>query len=123
MDLRYSHDDEVFRSEIRCWLEREVPTHGPPPDNSDWPARRAYDTSWQRKLHEGGYAGLAWPADHGGRGAPISQQLVYLEEYARANAPYISVNFVGLMHAGPRFLRTGGRVRSGIAANTGGARW
>ena len=33
------------------------------------------------------------------RGLPVSQQLVYLEEYARANAPYISVNFVGMMHA------------------------
>ena len=54
-----------------------------------------------------GYAGLAWPADHGGRGAPISQQLVYLEEYARANAPYISVNFVGMMHAGPTLIAEG----------------
>jgi alkylation response protein AidB-like acyl-CoA dehydrogenase len=107
MDLRYSHEDEVFRTEIRSWLEREVPKHGPSPDNVDWPVRRAYDTGWQRKLYDAGYAGLAWPADHGGRGAPISQQLVYLEEYARANAPYISVNFVGMMHAGPTLIAEG----------------
>ena len=37
----------------------------------------------------------------------MSQQLVYLEEYARANAPYISVNFVGLMHAGPTLIAEG----------------
>ena len=107
MDLRYSREDEAFRAEIRSWLEREVPRHGDPPDNSDWPARRAYDTAWQRKLYDAGYAGLAWPAEHGGRGAPVSQQLVYLEEYARANAPYISVNFVGMMHAGPTLIAEG----------------
>lgn len=104
MDLRYSAADEAFRAELRSWLEREVPRHGPVPDNDDWPARRAYETSWQRKLHDAGYAGLAWPAEHGGRGAPITQQLVYLEEYARADAPYIGVNFVGLMHAGPTLI-------------------
>ena len=37
----------------------------------------------------------------------MSQQLVYLEEYARANAPYISVNFVGMMHAGPTLIAEG----------------
>ncbi|MEO8695013.1 MAG: acyl-CoA dehydrogenase family protein [Acidimicrobiales bacterium] len=107
MDLRYAPEDEAFRAEIRAWLEREVPEQGPAPDNTDWPARRTYDTSWQRKLYDAGYAGLAWPADHGGRGAPIAQQLVYLEEYARANAPYISVNFVGMMHAGPTLIAEG----------------
>ena len=107
MDLRYSDDDEAFRAELRAWLEREVPRHGPPPDNDDWPARRAYDTAWQRKLYDAGYAGLAWPTEFGGRGAPITQQLVYLEEYARADAPYISVNFVGLMHAGPTLIAEG----------------
>jgi alkylation response protein AidB-like acyl-CoA dehydrogenase len=37
----------------------------------------------------------------------VSQQLVYLEEYASARAPYISVNFVGLMHAGPTLIAEG----------------
>jgi alkylation response protein AidB-like acyl-CoA dehydrogenase len=107
MDLRYSKEDERFREEIRTWLEKEVPAHGPPPPPDDWPARRKYDTDWQRKLFDAGYAGLNWPADFGGRGLPVTQQLVYLEEYARADAPYISVNFVGLMHAGPTLIAEG----------------
>jgi alkylation response protein AidB-like acyl-CoA dehydrogenase len=107
MDLRYSREDEAFRAEIRAWLEKEVPAHGPPPPSGDWPARRAYDTAWQRKLHDAGLAGLAWPAEFGGRGLPSNQQLVYLEEYARADAPYIGVNFVGLMHAGPTLIAEG----------------
>ena len=107
MDLRYSREDEAFRAELRTWLEKEVPAHGPPPAPDDWPARRAYDTAWQRKLCDAGLAGLAWPSEFGGRGLPISQQLVYLEEYARAEAPYIGVNFVGLMHAGPTLIAEG----------------
>ena len=107
MDLRYSAQDEEFRAEVREWLAKEVPAHGPPPPPGDWPARRAYDTAWQRKLYDAGYAGLAWPAEFGGRGLPITQQLVYLEEYSRAEAPYISVNFVGLMHAGPTLIAEG----------------
>jgi alkylation response protein AidB-like acyl-CoA dehydrogenase len=111
MDLRYSAEDEAFRAELRAWLEKEVPAHGPPPESDDWPARRAYDTAWQRKLHAAGLAGLAWPVEVGGRGLPSSQQLVYLEEYARAGAPYIGVNFVGLMHAGPTLIAEGSEAQ------------
>jgi alkylation response protein AidB-like acyl-CoA dehydrogenase len=107
MDLRYSPADEEFRAQVRAWLEKEVPAHGPPPPPGDWPARRRYDAAWQRKLFDAGYAGLAWPARFGGRGLPITQQLVYLEEYARAEAPYVGVNFVGLMHAGPTLIAEG----------------
>jgi alkylation response protein AidB-like acyl-CoA dehydrogenase len=107
VDLRYSREDESFRAGIRAWLEKQVPAHGPPPPPDDWPARRAYDTAWQRKLCDAGLAGLAWPSEFGGRGLPIGQQLVYFEEYARAEAPYIGVNFVGLMHAGPTLIAEG----------------
>jgi alkylation response protein AidB-like acyl-CoA dehydrogenase len=107
MDLTYSEQDEAFRAELRAWLESAVPAHGDPPPAGDWPARRAYDTGWQRRLHDAGYAGVAWPREFGGRGLPVTQQLVYLEEYARAGAPYIGVNFVGTMHAGPTLIAEG----------------
>ena len=107
MDLTYSAEDEEFRAQLRTWLDTAVQRQGPPPPPGDWPARRAYDTQWQRTLYDAGYAGLHWPVAFGGRGLPVSQQLVYLEEYARANAPYISVNFVGLMHAGPTLIAEG----------------
>ncbi|MBL7491111.1 acyl-CoA dehydrogenase family protein [Frankia sp. AgB1.9] len=107
MDLTYSEADERFRAQLRSWLEQAVPAHGAPPPPGDWPARRAYDTAWQRKLFDAGYAGLHWPKAFGGQGVAVSQQLVYLEEYARAGAPYISVNFVGMMHAGPTLIAEG----------------
>jgi alkylation response protein AidB-like acyl-CoA dehydrogenase len=107
VDLRYSDSDERFRAELRAWLAEAVPAHGPPPLRGDWAARRAYDTGWQRKLYEAGYAGIGWPKEYGGRGAPLSEQLAYYEEMARAGAPPVGVNFVGLLHGGPTLIVEG----------------
>ncbi|MBW2274144.1 MAG: acyl-CoA dehydrogenase family protein [Deltaproteobacteria bacterium] len=107
MDLRYSEADEKFRAELRSWLEDAVPGHGEPPSIHDWDARRDYDTGWQRKLFDAGYAGINWPAAYGGRDASLTEQLVYYEEIARANAPYVGHNFVGLLHGGPTLIAEG----------------
>jgi alkylation response protein AidB-like acyl-CoA dehydrogenase len=107
MDLRYSEADEAFRKEARAWLDAAVAGYGPPPPPGDWATRRAYDTGWQRLLDDGGYAGLHWPTEYGGRGLPASQQLVFLEEYAAAGAPYVGITFVGNAHAGPTLIAEG----------------
>ncbi|MEN8182148.1 MAG: acyl-CoA dehydrogenase family protein [Myxococcota bacterium] len=107
MDLRYSESEEKFRAELRAWLAEAVSTHGAPPPAHDWSARREYDTGWQRKLFEAGYAGINWPAAYGGRDASLSEQLVYYEEIARARAPYVGVNFVGMLHGGPTLIAEG----------------
>lgn len=104
MDLRYSESDERFRKELREWLGDVLPTLPPRPDPDDWPARRAYDTGWQRLLFDAGYAGINWPTAYGGRGATLTEQLIFLEETTLAGAPYIGVNFVGLLHAGPTLM-------------------
>ena len=92
MDLRYSASDESFREELRTWLAEAVPAHGEPPPPNDWAARRAYDTGWQRKLFDAGYAGINWPKEYGGRDLSLSEQLVYYEETARAKAPYVATS-------------------------------
>ncbi len=107
MDLRYSADDEAFRKEVRAWLDEAVPAYGPPPPPGDWSGRRTYDTGWQRRLHDAGYAGLHWPVEFGGQGLPATQQLVFLEEYAAAGGPYVGINFVGNAHAGPTLIAEG----------------
>jgi alkylation response protein AidB-like acyl-CoA dehydrogenase len=107
LDLRYSESDQKFRAELRAWLNQAVPAHGAPPPINDWPARRAYDTSWQKKLFDAGYAGINWPKEYGGLDASLTEQLVYYEEIARAKAPYVGVNFVGLLHGGPTVIAEG----------------
>ena len=107
MDLRYTASEQAFRAELRAWLAATLPGVGDPPPQDDWPARRAYDLRWQRTLFEAGYAGVDWPAEGGGRGASPVEQLIFKEECERAGAPYVGVNFVGLLHAGPTIIAEG----------------
>ena len=101
MDLRYSEAEEQFRTDLRAWLAHALPQLPPEPEREDWEGRRVYDTAWQRMLHEAGYAGIDWPAEAGGRAASPTEHLIFLEEAENAGAPYVGVNFVGLLHAGP----------------------
>jgi alkylation response protein AidB-like acyl-CoA dehydrogenase len=104
VDLRYSESDERFRAELRAWLASALPSLPSKPAPDDWPARREYDTGWQRQLFDAGYAGINWPVEYGGRGATLVEQLIFLEETTRAGAPYVGVNFVGTLHAGPTIM-------------------
>ncbi|MDX6740939.1 acyl-CoA dehydrogenase family protein [Actinocorallia sp. A-T 12471] len=107
MDLRLTPEEAAFRDRLRSWLGTTLPTLPPKPDRDDWPARRAYDTAWQRLLFDAGYAGVDWPSEHGGLGASPTEQLIFLEETAKARAPYVGANFVGLLHAGPTLIVEG----------------
>jgi len=107
MDLRYTASEQTFRGELRAWLATTLPAVGAPPPHDDWAARRAYDVRWQRMLFDAGYAGVDWPAEGGGRGASPVEQLIFKEECERAGAPYVGVNFVGLLHAGPTIIAEG----------------
>jgi alkylation response protein AidB-like acyl-CoA dehydrogenase len=105
MDLRYTEEEEHFRDELRSWLVDVLPSVPPPPaDHTDLAARRVYDTDWQRMLHDAGYAGIHWPDEFGGRGSTPTEHLIFLEETERAGAPYVGVNFVGQLHAGPTLI-------------------
>jgi alkylation response protein AidB-like acyl-CoA dehydrogenase len=108
VELRYSPAEQEFRLELRDWLARTLPTVPPKPPADDWPARRAFDTAWQRQLYDAGYAGINWPKEYGGRGATPTEHLIFLEESERAGAPYVGVNFVGLLHAGPTLIAEAG---------------
>lgn len=107
MDLRYTEAEQKFRSGLRVWLAETLPNLPPKPSPNDWPARRAYDTHWQRLLFDAGYAGVDWPIEGGGRGSSPVEQLIFKEELERAHAPYVGVNFVGLLHAGPTVIAEG----------------
>ena len=107
MDLRYTESDQAFRAALRAFLKDAVPAQGPPPYRHDWDARRAYDTGCQRTLFDAGDAGINWPKEFGGRGASLMEELVYYEELAHANAPYVPINFVGTRHGGPTLIAEG----------------
>jgi alkylation response protein AidB-like acyl-CoA dehydrogenase len=96
---------EKFRQQARKWLDANVPSE---PSPEDGPASREYVLAWQKAQASGGWAGLAWPKDVGGRGLSVLEQIVWFEEYARAGAPSpLNASFVGLNHAGPTLIACG----------------
>ena len=79
------------------------------PDSSKQRGARRFedaDRDWSRKLGEAGYAGLTWPKEYGGAGAPYSHQAIFLEELARAEAPS-HLGVIGLGMAGPTIIAWG----------------
>lgn len=108
MDLHYTPEEQAFRAELGAWLDEVLPEVPPHPDRLDWEGRRAWDTGWQRLLFDAGYAGINWPTEYGGRGATPTEHLIFLEETTRRHAPYVGMNFVGLLHAGPTLIAEAG---------------
>ena len=104
MDIRFSAAEIAFRDELRTWLGEVLPTLGDPPDRDDWTARREWDMGWQRMLYDAGYAGINWPAEFGGRGSTPTEHLIFLEETTKMGAPYVGMNFVAQLHAGPTLI-------------------
>ena len=90
MDLSYSPEEERFRAELRSWLGKNPPGEEPEELN-EWVE---YGKAWQRKLYEGGWCGVAWPREYGGRGATLIEQVIFQEEMARARAPML-INLAG----------------------------
>ena len=108
MDLRYSDSDEKFRAELRAWLAQAVPAHGAPPPSHDWAARRAYDTRLAAQALRRGLRGhqLAAGVRRARRDARPSSSSTTRRSRARG-APYVGVNFVGLLHGGPTLIAEG----------------
>jgi alkylation response protein AidB-like acyl-CoA dehydrogenase len=108
VEIQFTPEERLFRSQARQWLEEHVPRR---PRPSNGPAMREFDLAWQREQYEAGWAGIAWPTEFGGRGLPLVQQLIWHEEYARAHAPQAGVCFVGLNHGGPTLMARGSQAQ------------
>jgi alkylation response protein AidB-like acyl-CoA dehydrogenase len=102
MDLTLTQDEQAFRDEVRAWLEANHP--GPEPDGEE--PKFEFRRAWQRKLHDGGWAGISWPNEFGGRGASLIEQSIFSEEMARAKAPS-PANVLGLVMGGPVVIAHG----------------
>ena len=101
MDPRYPATAEAFRSRVRSFLAEHLP--------SDWQgigalsadASAEFVTSWRKLLYENGLLGLAWPKEYGGGGMTKLEQVILVEECAKAMVPLgpasdtVSVKMVG----------------------------
>lgn len=114
MKLTFSPQDEQFRAEIAAWLrdnlvgEFEIlKGRGGPGDEHMFPEERK---RWEQKLADGGWTCVGWPEQYGGRGCSIEQQVIFFEEYARAQAPG-RVGHIGEGLAGPTIMAFGSEAQ------------
>ncbi|MGO9449487.1 MAG: acyl-CoA dehydrogenase family protein [Candidatus Binataceae bacterium] len=108
MDFNFTPEDEQFRAEFRAWLDKNRPDHQAEDldtfaeDEGEWNQRVA----WFRKLASGGWTGIDWPKEYGGRGASILQTIVYHQELARVHAPLPFIGS-GMSLMGPTLMHWG----------------
>ena len=109
-DLASTPELVAFRDELRAWLDRNLtdefksdaladPTGA---EGEAFERRRA----WQRVLHQGGWVGVHWPAEYGGRGATLAEYALFLVTCGEAGAPE-PVNTIGLNMVGPTLIEHG----------------
>jgi hypothetical protein len=108
--VRFTAADEEFRQDVRDWLEANLTGEfaslrgaGGPGREHERPDGRL---AWNRHLAAAGLTCLGWPAEHGGRAAPLEQQVIFHEEYARAAAP-ARISIIGEELLGPTLIAFG----------------
>jgi alkylation response protein AidB-like acyl-CoA dehydrogenase len=108
VDLNLTPQEVAFRDEVRAWFSANVPKDWVKRRNAEesMEARFAYLKTWQRKLFDAGWAGISWPKEYGGRGASLMEQVIFIEEMARAEAPPMA-NVLGLGLIGPTIIAYG----------------
>jgi alkylation response protein AidB-like acyl-CoA dehydrogenase len=115
MDFDESAEEAAFRAEANGWLRQHAqlkdPTKSSPMrvGESDVEAEREHvrqSKAWQRTLFEGGWAGITWPKEYGGRGASPIEAIIFAQEQARFDVP-TSVFAQGIGMAGPTIMAHG----------------
>ena len=108
--LETSAADHAFRDEIRTWLADNLTGEFAELRGLGGSGREDHDFEprlrWNRHLAAHGWSCVGWPTEYGGRGLPLSQQVIFHEEYARSNAPS-RVNHFGEELIGPTLIAFG----------------
>ncbi|HEX2175020.1 MAG TPA: acyl-CoA dehydrogenase family protein [Nocardioidaceae bacterium] len=110
MHRRDNDEDAAFRQSVREWLEDNLGGEFAAVRGLGGPGREheAFDDrlAWDRHLAASGWTCLGWPVEHGGKGLPLRQQVIFHEEYARADAP-ARVSHLGEELLGPTLVAFG----------------
>jgi alkylation response protein AidB-like acyl-CoA dehydrogenase len=99
--------DETFRAEARAWLAAHAPATRERLDAATTDLERfGASRGWQRLLFDGGWAGITWPVEYGGRGGTAREASIFAEEQAkfRVSSGFVA-STVGMV--GPTLIRFG----------------
>jgi alkylation response protein AidB-like acyl-CoA dehydrogenase len=115
MDFDESAEDGAYRAEAHAWLSAHATLKDPAKSTpmsmgeSDPEAEREHvrqSKAWQRTLYDGGWAGITWPKEYGGRGGTPMEAIIFGQEQARFDVP-TSVFAQGIGMAGPTIMAHG----------------
>jgi acyl-CoA dehydrogenase len=107
VDFDDTPEEAAFRAEARAWLDAHAIPKGHHDDFSLGLWTGAYDEPtyiercqrWQRALFDGGWAGITWPKEYGGRGGKSIEQVIFNQEQAQfgvsSGAFMISIGMAG----------------------------
>jgi hypothetical protein len=92
MDPRYSAQADEFRAKVRVFLDAQLPPDWQGVGALDRKEALAFTEEWRETLREHGLLGIAWPIEYGGAGLSKLEQVVLVEELARAGVPFAGLN-------------------------------
>jgi alkylation response protein AidB-like acyl-CoA dehydrogenase len=109
LPLDLSPTEAAFRADVRAWLSEHLVGEflafggrGAPASEEGLDVRAA----WEKELARGGWLGLGFPKEFGGRAASVAEQIVFAYECARAGAPY-RLSIQGTEMLGPTLVTFG----------------
>ncbi len=104
MHLTYTPEQERLRRELQAYFSGLMtPDLRAALQGGDYGDGEAY-REVVRRLGQDGWLALSWPAEYGGRGAPVIDQLIFMDEAAAAGVP---VPFLTINTVGPTIMRFG----------------
>ncbi|MFP6578300.1 MAG: acyl-CoA dehydrogenase family protein [Myxococcota bacterium] len=99
MDFQLSPKEEVFRDEVRSFLDENLLPEGERADD--------FVGTWFQKIREKRWVGFSWPREVGGGGGSIMEQVILKDEMAQRKAPPLGSCFMGLAWVGPAIIQYG----------------
>lgn len=87
-----TEDLERYRDQVRAWMAANLEPADddearPRPDSDYTEEFLSAQRTIQRRLFDGGYAGIVWPREYGGQGLTADHETVFLEEGRRFRQP------------------------------------
>ena len=109
MDLSSPPAAELFRKRVQAFLAENLPEGwqglGAIADRDE---ANAFVAQWRATLYANGLLGVSWPKEYGGAGLSKLEQMVLVEELAKAGVPAMGFNdTMGIKMLGGSLLRWG----------------
>ena len=85
MDFRFTDKQEIFRSDVKKFIETTL-------TEEFWESQEMSEDErsspeFSRMAAEAGWLAVAWPEKYGGAGLSYTEQMIYMEEMAEVGAP------------------------------------